>query len=116
MVSISNFGQVFNNTQKFNANELTKTDNKDLKADKEKLNAFAKSQINLGYVTMGAGALALIGTQFKKGAFKLITAIPAAGISAMLGANMIAGGQGIQKAINNIQNKTEQTNKVDTKA
>ncbi len=115
MVSISNFGQVFNNTQKFNANELTKNDNKNIKANKEKLNAFAKSQINLGYVTMGAGALALLGTCFKKGAFKLIAAIPAAGISAMIGANMVAGGQKIQKAINNIPN-TPETNKVDTKA
>lgn len=116
MVSIGNFGQVFNNTQKFNANDLTRTDNKNLKEDKEKLNAFAKSQINLGYVTMGAGALALLGTRFKKGAFKLIAAIPAASISAMVGANMIAGGQGIQKVLNNTNNQTETSDKVDTKA
>lgn len=116
MVSISNFGQVFNNTQKFNANELTKSDNKNLKVDKEKLNAYAKSQINLGYMTLGAGALALLGTRFKKGAFKLIAAIPAAGISAMVGANMIAGGQGIQKVLNTKPNQQEPNNKVDTKA
>ena len=116
MVSISNLGQVFNNTQKFNANELTKNDNKNFKADKEKLNAFAKSQVKLGYVTVGAAALALLGTRFKKGVFKLIAAIPAAGISAMIGANMIVGGQKIQKAVNSISEKTESNNKVDTKA
>ncbi len=116
MVSISNFGQVFNNTQKFNANELTKTDNKSFKENKEKLNTFAKNQINLGYMTVGAGALALLGTRFKKGAFKLIAAVPAAGITAMLGANMIAGGRGIQKLLNNTPTHKDSNNKVDTKA
>ena len=93
MVSINKLGQVFNYNPSFNAaaNNSVQTQTPDaakVQEGKAKLKSFAKSQVNLGYATLGAGVLALAGTGLKKGVLKFIAAIPAAGVCMMLGTNM----------------------------
>ena len=117
MVSINKLGQAFNYNPSFNAAGVTApttTDAERIKESKAKLNSFAKSQLNLGYATMSAGALALAGTAFKKGVIKFIAAVPAAGVCLMLGYNMMTGGKAVQKAIANTEQP--QQPKVDKQA
>ena len=118
MVSINKLGQAFNYNPSFNAAGVTATaqaaDTQKIQEGKAKLKSFGKSQENLGYATMGAGLLALVGAAFKKGVFKYIAAIPAAGVCLMLGANMMAGGKAVQKAVANTEQP--QQPKVDKQA
>ena len=104
MVSINKLGQAFNYNPSFNAaanNSAQTPDAAKVQEGKAKLKSFAKSQVNLGYATLGAGVLALAGTGLKKGVLKFIAAIPAAGVCMMLGTNMLTGGKAVQKAITN---------------
>ena len=117
MVSINKLGQVFNYNPSFNAaanNSVQTPDAAKVQEGKAKLKSFAKSQVNLGYATLGAGVLALAGTGLKKGVLKFIAAIPAASVCMMLGYNMMAGGKAVQKAVANTEQP--QQPKVDKQA
>ena len=118
MVSINKLGQAFNYNPSFNAagvnNSVQTPDAAKIQEGKAKLKSFAKSQVNLGYATLGAGVLALAGTGLKKGVLKFIAAVPAAGVCMMLGTNMMTGGKAVQKAIANTEQP--QQPKVDKQA
>jgi len=100
MVSVSRIGQVFNTRTNFSANNV----NKNKPADKNQLNKMAGSQVSMGTVVVMAGLSALAGSTIKKGIFKYIAPIPAAMICCSLGANMIAGGKAVKKALEGIEN------------
>ena len=61
MVSINKLGQAFNYNPSFNAaaanNSVQTPDAAKIQEGKAKLKSFAKSQVNLGYATLGAGVL-----------------------------------------------------------